>query len=265
VGSGAIRSGQIGSGQVGQFHLASGAVTSGRLGVAGTPTGTTFLRDDFVWAGLTVALGSGNVQSGHIGNAAVTSGNIASGQLGWSHLASGAVRSGHLGDGAVVSGSVASGHISTAHLASGTIVESARKVVKRQWVAGEPISGGFPVRVASGGLLRPAFADFGLGLNTNPAFGVAHVDIASGALGEILQHGTLIQPLAYSGFVFSGRPGQHVFVNTQANIALGQPPLTPDPSVITSGGFHQVIGLAMSGSETVDVIPNTEVIGIESL
>ena len=50
IGNAAVVSGSIASGSIGHFHVASGAITSGQLGVAGTPTGTNFLRDDFNWA-----------------------------------------------------------------------------------------------------------------------------------------------------------------------------------------------------------------------
>jgi hypothetical protein len=164
VGSGAIVSGNIASGQVGQFHISSGAVTSGRLGVTGTPDGTRFLRDDFVWATPTAAgvtsggiqsgmiasgavqgffgstrhiasgtvgvfdFGSGAVIAGTVGSGAIVSGNIASGQIGQFHLASGAVNSGHIGNNAVVSGSVASGQLSTYHFGSGATVTRAQFV-----------------------------------------------------------------------------------------------------------------------------------------
>jgi hypothetical protein len=68
ISSGAVTSGNIASGQVGSFHIGSGAVTSGRLGTTGTPTGGSFLRDDFTWAapptGLSGVVGSGSISSG---------------------------------------------------------------------------------------------------------------------------------------------------------------------------------------------------------
>lgn len=155
--SGTIGNFDIASGQVDNFHVASGAITSGRLGVAGTPTGSLFLRDDFTWAAAGGGLTSGAVQSGHVasgvvqgffgttrhiasgtigvfdfGSGAILSGAIASGQIGFRHLANGAVQSGsiasgaistfHFSSGAVLSGNIASGQIGLNHIASGAVL-----------------------------------------------------------------------------------------------------------------------------------------------
>lgn len=65
----------------------SGGIGSGQLSIAGTPTGSLFLRDDFSWQAPGGGLTSGAVQSGH----------VASGQIGQFHVASGAISSGRLG------------------------------------------------------------------------------------------------------------------------------------------------------------------------
>lgn len=213
--SGIIRSGAIASGQIGQFHIASGSVTSGRLGVVGTPDGTKYLRDDFTWqtlAGLasgavgsgiiasgavdgyfgvsrriqsgTVGVydfGSGAVIAGAVGSGAVQSGNVASGQIGQYHLASGAVTSGHIGNEAVVSGSIASGSIDTVHVASGKVVDIATYLQTNAVVVSGSIASGaiFTLHVASGGLLSGAIGSGQIGLNH-----LASGAIRSGAIGS---------------------------------------------------------------------------------
>lgn len=49
LAEGAVQSGTIFAGCISNVHLNSGAVTSGRLAVTGTPDGTKFLRDDLSW------------------------------------------------------------------------------------------------------------------------------------------------------------------------------------------------------------------------
>jgi len=214
--SGIIVSGAIASGQVGQFHLASGAVTSGRLGVTGVPTSSTYLRGDFSWQPISVALGSGDagsgviasgavdgyfgvsrrIQSGTIGvydfgsgaviagavgSGAVQSGNVASGAIGQYHLASGAVTSGHIGNEAVVSGSIASGSIDTVHVASGKVVDIATYLQTNAVVVSGSIASGaiFTLHVASGGLLSGAIGSGQIGPNH-----LASGAVRSGAIGS---------------------------------------------------------------------------------
>ena len=83
----------IASGQVNQFAIASGAVTSGRLGVTGTPDGSKFLRDDFTWQAVSGGIASGSVGHFQLADQAVLSGNIGSGQISSGMLASGLLNS----------------------------------------------------------------------------------------------------------------------------------------------------------------------------
>lgn len=125
LGSGAIVSGLIASGVVGQFHVSSGAVSSGRLATTGTPDGTKFLRDDFSWQAGT-ALTSGVVASGFAASGLIqgffgATRHIASGTVGVSDFGSGAVVVGAIGSGAVISGNIGSGQVGNLHVASGSI------------------------------------------------------------------------------------------------------------------------------------------------
>ena len=156
IASGVVTSGSIASGSIGNFHLASGAVTSGDIGNAAVVSGSiasgsvgTFhiasgsitseliasgavinadVADNAVTSGKiasgsigTMHISSGGVQNVNIASGAVTSGNIASGSIGSFHIASGAVTSGEIGNASVVSGSIASGTIGLFHFASGQV------------------------------------------------------------------------------------------------------------------------------------------------
>jgi hypothetical protein len=64
IASGNVISGTIGNGVIFPVNIASGAVTSGRIGAAGIPNGAQFLRDDYTWA--TAGDGDGNASVGAI-------------------------------------------------------------------------------------------------------------------------------------------------------------------------------------------------------
>lgn len=137
LASGILLSGfQIGSGTIlgqlggAQFHIASGTVGINDLGITEAPDGTKFLRDDFSWQAVSVALGSGNVQSGHIASGAVqgffgSTRHVASGTLGVFDFGSGAVVAGTVGSGAIQSGNIASGQVGGSHYGSGSVQSGA--------------------------------------------------------------------------------------------------------------------------------------------
>jgi hypothetical protein len=217
VGSGAIVSGNIGSGQVGQFAISSGAVTSGRLGVTGSPTGTNFLRDDFTWAA--TSTGSGSVTSGAIASGAVISGtigsgavqgffgsirNIASGTVGVFDFGSGAVVAGTVGSGAIVSGNIASGQVGQFAISSGAVTSG------RLGVTGAPTGTNFlrddftwatatstPDGNASVGAIRTVSGSY---IAVSGDYTI--LSNVSGASGSITVPAA---PLAFSGSINQGR------------------------------------------------------------
>lgn len=232
--SGAVQSGHLAAGAVGSGHLdagllaglggglSSGSVQSGHIGMAGTPTGSLFFRDDFSWAAAEGGLVSGSVQSGHVvsgsvggfygptrhvqsgtvgstdlgsgavetgalGSGAVQSGNVASGSIGRFHIASGRLAGFELGSGAIVSGRIASGQIGTGHLADDSVT------------SGDIASGSLSTfKVASGGLLSGAFGSGQIGQNHLGSGAVLSGHVASGQVGNFHLS---------SGCVTSGRLG----------------------------------------------------------
>jgi hypothetical protein len=194
------------------FRLASGTVTSGMLGVTGTPDGTKFLRDDFTWASPII---SGSIQSGMIASGAVqgffgSTRHIASGTVGVFDFGSGAVIAGTVGSGAIVSGNVASGQVGQFAISSGAVTSG------RLGVTGTPDGTKFlrddftwtapTATVASGGIQSGMIASGAV----QGFFGSTR-HIASGTVG-VFDFG--------SGAVIAGTVGSGAIVS--GNIASGQ-------------------------------------------
>lgn len=244
IADGGITSGDISSGNVAWAHLASGAVRSGHLSTTGSPDGTKFLRDDFVWSPASIssgAIGSGYVASGAVQGYYGSTPHIASGTLGVFDFGSGAVIAGAVGSGAIRSGNIASGVIGTFHIADGGVTSGdvGSGQIGRFHLASGVVGSG---AVASGSLSTYHFASGATVTRaqfTGPFFsgtswsilteerisGVRGVHIASG--------GTLRIAMAS----VSGRyPAMGVVVdNTESGIAA---------NVYNAGVFQTIAGLA---------------------
>ena len=244
IADGGITSGDISSGNVAWAHLASGAVRSGHLSTTGSPDGTKFLRDDFVWSPASIssgAIGSGYVASGAVQGYYGSTPHIASGTLGVFDFGSGAVIAGAVGSGAIRSGNIASGVIGTFHIADGGVTSGdvGSGQIGRFHLASGVVGSG---AIASGSLSTYHFASGATVTRaqfTGPFFsgtswsilteerisGVRGVHIASG--------GTLRIAMAS----VSGRyPAMGVVVdNTESGIAA---------NVYNAGVFQTIAGLA---------------------
>jgi hypothetical protein len=244
LGSGAIVSGLIASGQVGNFAISSGAVSSGRLGVAGTPTGTNILRDDFTWVSPSAAA----ITSGSVGSGAIASGTvpgffgpyrgIMSGTVGVFDFGSGAVVVGTVGSGAVTSGNIASGQLGSYHFASGTAATIAGNLAlfasglsaATSGVTAERISGCRAVCLNASGQLQIAMASLFSGWTNSggprmPAIGVVVDNVESGIRVNVYTAG-LFSWAVSGNFDGSGYVGTDLYVGRSGQI------------VTTSGSFN---------------------------
>lgn len=206
LASGAVRSGHIASGQVGQNHLS----------VGGTPDGSKYLRDDFTWQPIAIALVSGDVQSGHVASGAIQ------GQLGATrHIASGTIGPFDLGSGAIRSGAIASGSVGLSHLASGAV--SSGHVASGQ-ITGEHLASG---AVRSGHIGNAAVVS-----GSYASGSIASGHLASGLLNSITP--TLTSGIIQSGHLASGTT--QGFFGATRHIASG-----------TVGGYDLGSGAIMAG------------------
>lgn len=271
--SGAIQSGDIGADVIQSVNIASGQVTSGKIGneavssgnIASGSIGSVHLADNAVQSGDidANAVSSGNIASGTIGSvhladeavqsgdiavAAVSSGNIASGTIGSVHLADNAVLSGDIGPNAVHSGNIASGVIGEHHLRSGFSVTQAQILIDNTWITAEPISGGRCVAFNTSGQLIQAKADDDTRL---PSVGVIDANYASGVAASFIHKGRMTSPF----FDFSGHIGGRLFVGVSGELTYTPPQI--------AGQRVQKIAMASTQSGAF-VAPDLDVIKLNS-